>query len=357
MIKKYSTQKLEGLYKSNNVAGPDQFTCCRYYEVLGESLSLVDLLVTNESLGVRPIVMFGDEAVKRKYLSKLSTGECTVAWCLSEERCGSDPTCVHTSAVRISGDQGQQWSVSGSKTWVTSAQEAQLLLVFARTETSDESEGLTCFLIDKSEIDPSSVTISQPRTLAGFRGSEVCDVVFDQCILSENSVLGGVGDGLKIIQAVTNKHKYLQAFPIIKYLKKLLKETIEHCNSRTQFGQPLSEFSLVRSELGKMSAALYALESVAYMTAGLEDAALEPDIEVESVITRQLATDTAHTIITGCLKLLGSQVNLESSKYQQYLRDSEVLQHWQGSANINKCFVAISCLQHLIQAKPGKKII
>ena len=165
--------------------------------------------------------------------------------------------------------------------------------------------------------------------------------------------MGNVGEGLKIVQAVANQNKYLQTFPVIKYLKSLLNETIEHCNKREQFSEKLSAFSLVRMQLGQMSAALYALESAAYFTAGLADASLDADIEVESVITRQLATDTADTIVTTCLQLLGAGVNTESSKYQQHLRDTAVLQSWQGSTNINKCFVAISCLMHLIQHKPG----
>ena len=102
--------------------------------------------------------------------------------------------------------------------------------------------------------------------------------------------------------------------------------TVEHCNSRQQFGQSLSEFSLVRSQLGRMTGRLYALESAVYMTAGLADASQEGDIEVESVITRQYATETADFIIRNCLRLLGADVNLETSGYQRYLRDSIVLQ-------------------------------
>ena len=102
-----------------------------------------------------------------------------------------------------------------------------------------------------------------------------------------------------------------------------------------------------------MAGQLYSLESVAYMTAGIADASLDADIEVESVITKEFASEAAEFIITECLQLLGSKVNLESSKYQKYLRDNAVLQSWQGSSNINKCFVAISCLMHVIKDKPG----
>ena len=107
--------------------------------------------------------------------------------------------------------------------------------------------------------------------------------------------------------------------------RNLFNETVEHCSKKEQFGQKLSEFALVRTQLAKMASKLYALESTAYMTAGLADASIDGDIEVESVITRQLASDTADFIVNNCLQLLGSSVHHESSKYQQYLRDSTVL--------------------------------
>ena len=103
-----------------------------------------------------------------------------------------------------------------------------------------------------------------------------------------------------------------------------------------------------------MATRLYCLESAAYFTAGLADASDNGDIEVESIITRQYASDTADYITSECLKILGADVNVQDSKYQRYLRDSAVLQTWQGSGNINKCFVAISCLMHVIQHKPGE---
>ena len=344
----------------------------RYYEELGTSLALSDVVVTNESLGVRALMTAASPEMKKQYLPRVASGDCQVscdwslschvtstppligqvAWSLAEAKSGSDPAAVETTATLV----GESWELSGTKTWVSNADTAQLFLVFARTRTAEgeeAGESISCFLVDRAEVDPDTVLISPPHKLAGFRGVEACDVQFNKCKIQKSSVLGKVGEGLKIVQAVANQNKYLQTFPVIKYLKSLLNETIEHCNNRQQFSENLSAFSLVRMQIGQMSAALYALESAAYFTAGLADASLDADIEVESVITRQLATDTADTIVTTCLQLLGAGVNMESSKYQQHLRDTAVLQSWQGSTNINKCFVAISCLMHLIQHKPG----
>ena len=128
---------------------------------------------------------------------------------------------------------------------------------------------------------------------------------------------------------------------------------MEHCSKKEQFGLKLSEFALVRTQLAKIASKIYALESTAYMTAGLADASIDGDIEVESVITRQLASDTADFVVNNCLQLLGSSVHHESSKYQQYLRDSTVLVYDNESLHI----VCVSFTTHFRAGKETRTSI
>merc|ERR1719397_866903 len=318
-----------------NGAGMLYSEVARCYEELGEDLSLSNIITTNELLGFRALLKSGSEELKAKYLPLLATGEITAAWCLAEEKCGSDPSGVTMQATAQDGS----FVLSGKKVLVTNAQNSQLLTVVAKT---GETDNPTCFLVDRALVDSESVKVSSPLSLAGLRGLEVSDVEFINCKVPQSSVLGGVGEGLKIVQSLENQNKYLQSCALIKYLKTLLNETIEHCNTRQQFGKNLSEFSLIRDKLARMAGKLYSLESVTYLTAGLADASKEPDIEVESVITRQFASEVSDYIVSGCLQLIGANVNLETSKYQQYLRDNLIIQGWQGSSNLNKCFVALS---------------
>ena len=167
-----------------------------------------------------------------------------------------------------------------------------------------------------------------------------------------NAVLLSPGLGVAVLQSVQHHNKYIQAIGVVSSLRTLLDETIQHTKTRNQFGLPLSDFCLVRQQLARMAAKLYSLESMVYLTAGLADVSQHPDVEVESVIVKQFAAETSDYIVSGCLGLLGAQVNLETSKYQKYLRDNQVLQGWQGSANIHKCFVGISGLMHLVQHQP-----
>ena len=142
----------------------------RFYEEFGDSLALADLLVTNESLGVRPLVLHADQSQRSQYLGKLRSGETRVAWCLGEASSGSDPTGVETRAHMVTGQAGDQcWSLSGTKTWVSGARDAQLLLVFAKTKTEDGANNMSCFIVDRTQVDPNTISISENKTLAGYR--------------------------------------------------------------------------------------------------------------------------------------------------------------------------------------------
>jgi len=324
----------------------------RFYEVFGCELSLSEFMGTNEFLGYHALLKRGTLEQKEKYLPKLACGEMMATWCLAEEMAGSDPNGVGSVAV----EDGEGFVISGKKTWVTNAQGAQLFTVFAKLKMKniqgEEEEKLTCFLVNKADVGVGEMEISQPYALTGLRGLEVCDVKLDKCRVSKSAVLGCPGEGLSVLQSVLHHNKYIQAIGVVTNLRVLLDEAIVHTNTRKQFGMPLSSFCLVRQQLAKMAAKLYCLESMVYLTAGLADVSTNPDVELESVIIKQFAAETSDYIVSGCLGLFGAQASLETSKYQQYLRNNQVLQGWQGSANINKCFVGISGLMHLVTHQP-----
>eukprot|EP00092_Neocalanus_flemingeri_P021089 GFUD01022850.1.p1 GENE.GFUD01022850.1~~GFUD01022850.1.p1 ORF type:complete len:674 (+),score=245.96 GFUD01022850.1:45-2024(+) len=324
----------------------------RFYEVFGCQLSLSEFMGTNEFLGYGVLLQHGSVEQKEKYLARLAEGEMMASWCLAEGGTGSDPDSVVCEAV----EEGEEFVITGTKTWVTNGQGAQLFTVFAklkvRNSLGEEEEKLTCFLVDKNELGVGELEISQPYALAGMRGLEVCDVRFEKCRVSRHAVLGSPGEGVSVLQSVLHRNKYMQAAGVVGSLRILLDDTIKHTKTRKQFGMPLSDFCLVRQQLARMAAKLYCLESMVFLTAGLADVSQHPDVEVESVIVKQFAAETSDYIVSGCLSLLGAQVNLDTSKYQQYMRDNQVLQGWQGSSNINKCFVGISGLRHLVQHQP-----
>ena len=154
-----------------------------------------------------------------------------------------------------------------------------------------------------------------------------------------------------MVQCTVQLAKSTACAGLVTHLRGLLDETIQWTNERKQFGCHLSEFTLVKHQIAQMAARLYCLEAMVYMTAGLQDVSEVPDTEMESVLTKLYAMETSDSITRGCLNLLGMRAAMEESKYQRFLGDNQVVQAWQGSANILKCFVGITGIIHLVQAE------
>jgi len=319
----------------------------RIYEVLGKEVSLAEFMNNNEFLGgCQAILSHGTETQKEKYLPQLTSGSMLGAFCLADDGAGSDPNSISVTA-ELSED-GDCYVINGTKTWVVGGADAGLFTVFAKlgmkNYLGEDEHMVTAFLVDKGF---GGVEVSEPRRLAGMKGLDLCDVTFTDCKVPISSILGEEGEGLKVLSSITHHNKFLMAAGIITHLRGLLNSTISWTNERKQFGLKLSEFSLVKHQIAQMGARLYCLESMVYLTAGLYDVADVPDVEMESVLVKLYAAETSDFITKGCLNLLGMRACMEDSKYQRYMRDNQMVQVWQGTNNILKCFIGISGLMHL----------
>lgn len=321
----------------------------RLFQELGVNLSLAELFTINELMCTKAIVREGSEAQKAAYLEKISTGELWTSYCVTEATSGCDPNQIQTKAV-WDAETGT-YSLKGTKTWVSNAVRANLFLVFAQQRMLNylgESEDfLTAFLVEKN---CPGVEVSTPYNLEGYNGLQVCDVQFD-CNIPKSALLGEEGTGRELLNKLNHEVKLFTAAGLVTRLTALLNETIEHSLQRKQFGAKLSEFELIKIQLAKCASRIYALESMLYITSGLADVGLDPDIETESAIVYQYAVDSFDYITKTCLSILGSQANLKEGRYGEYLAENLALQTLHGTSNINKCFIALSGIRHLIDAR------
>merc|ERR1719500_1204405 len=256
-------------------------------EMGGKAVSLAEYLQVSDSRGYRAIVEYGTQAQKDRYLPPLSAGEYLASFCVNEEGAGSDPSSICASAKH--DPDTDTYTIQGKKTWVANAGSAKVFTVLANTTVKnylrEEETQLTAFLIEKSEVDDGGVTVGAPYPVHGYSPLQFSDVTF-KCRVPATSILGEAGQGLQVLNTVLHHHKFMMAAGVVPSLRKLLNETVEHCNTRKQFGLPLSSFSLVKMQVARMAGKLYALESMLYMTAGLVDISECPDVEMESVIVK-----------------------------------------------------------------------
>eukprot|EP00090_Calanus_glacialis_P041415 TRINITY_DN7307_c0_g1_i4.p1 TRINITY_DN7307_c0_g1~~TRINITY_DN7307_c0_g1_i4.p1 ORF type:complete len:598 (+),score=219.67 TRINITY_DN7307_c0_g1_i4:49-1842(+) len=347
------TEGMFGLSVPRELGGKDYLATevARIFEEMGRNISLSEFLNVNEFLGYRAILDYGTQGQKEKYLPPLCAGDWLSCFCMNEEGAGSDPHGIQATATYdVDSDT---YLLEGKKTWVANAASAQVFTVFAKTTVknymSEEEDSLSAFLVDLSD---GGVTVGQPYPVAGYSGLQFSDVVFN-CRVPATNVLGDAGQGLQVLQSVQHQNKFMMTAGVVTSLKALLNQTVEHCNTRKQYGMHLSKFSLVKTQLARMAGKLYCLESMLYMTAGLVDISECPDVEMESVIVKLYAAETSDYIVKTCLSLLGSQTMLETSQYQKYLTQNQFLQGWLGSPNILKVFLGISGVLNLVHTNPS----
>jgi len=328
-----------------------------FAELGAVDMSLSEMLNIHLCLGCRAIVLHGTSEQKQEYLPSMAAGENLATFCLTESACGSDP-----NSARMTADWDETldaYVLNGTKTWVANARSARTLLVFAQTQEQDylgqNVEDLTAFIVDKDAVDGLDVSINYDSS--GYKGLELASVTFKDTKVPPSAILGEKGKGVVVLSSILHHNKFMIGAAVAANLRELLTETILYTQSRRQYGKPLAEFELIRLQLAKMAEKLYALESMVYMTAGLADASEQPDIEVESVLTKQYATETSEYIVNTCLDILGANATLESGPYLKYVRDNQALRLWQGSSNILKCFAAVSGILHMRETEKLQELM
>ena len=216
----------------------------------------------HSGIGTLPIVYFGTEAQKAKYLPKLASGEWIAAYCLTEPGSGSDSLAAKARAVL----DGDEWVLDGTKMWISNAGFADLFTVFAQVDGDEFS----CFLV---EAGTPGLSLGAEEKKMGIKGSSTRQVILEGVRVPKENLLGEIGKGHHIAFCILNIGRFKLAMGAAGGVKDLIGLAQGYAKERQQFGKPIAEFGLIKEKLGAMAAEAYALESAAYRLAGTMDAA------------------------------------------------------------------------------------
>lgn len=210
------------------------------------------------------------------------------AFALTEPGSGSDAGSVSTKAT-LSKD-GKSWTLNGSKIYISNGGMAQFMTVFARTADDvvgeNSSKRMTAFLVER---DFGGLTNGKSEDKLGIRGSNTAEVFFDNVVVPAENVLGEVGDGFKIAVNILNSGRFSMGSAVAGGLRVGLAQAAEYAISRKQFGKPLMEFGLIKEKFARVAMSTYAMEAMAYMTAGMLDSGEYNDCAVEAAIVKVCA--------------------------------------------------------------------
>lgn len=317
----------------------------RLAEITALDGAIAVTLAGHGSIGLKGILIAGTDAQKAKYLPKLATGEHIAAFCLTEPTSGSDAASIQTRATL--SEDGKTFHLNGGKIWITNGGIADVFTVFAKTEVVDDKgekkDKVTAFIVERAF---GGVTSGKPEDKLGIRGSNTCEVHFDNTPVPIENVIGEVGGGFKIAMNILNSGRFSMGSSGAGILKRLIGYTAEHAISRTQFKQKLKEFELIKKKFSQMAVTTYAMESMAYLTALTLDSYEEPDASVEAAIVKIFSSEGCWNCASECLQVLGGLGYMKTYPYERYLRDARILMIFEGTNEILRLFTSLTGMQY-----------
>lgn len=290
----------------------------------------------HSSIGMKGLLLFGNEEQKARYLPSLASGAMIAAFCLTEAGAGSDAASVRTKAVR-NGDGS--WTLSGEKIWVSNGGIAQLYTVFARTETPEGK--MTAFIVEAAWP---GVGHGAHEDKMGIRASSTTTVSFADVRVPAENVLGEVGKGFKVAMAILNNGRTGLGGGAVGAMKALIRLATLQAKDRRQFGRPIAEFGLVREKIAQMTVECFAAESAVWMVAHYIDSGCA-DASVEAAISKVFASDAMQRAAHEATQIAAGSGFMRDFPYEQITRDARILSIFEGTNEILRLYIALSGLK------------
>jgi alkylation response protein AidB-like acyl-CoA dehydrogenase len=288
----------------------------------------------HSSIGMKGLLLAGNDSQKKKYLPKLASGEMIAAFCLTEPGAGSDAAAIRTKAERKDG----KWIINGEKLWITNGGIADFFTVFAATDTAEGK--ITAFIVTK---DMKGVRSGPHEDKMGLRASSTTSIYLENVEVPDDNVLGEVGKGFKVAMKILNNGRTGLGGGCVGGIKKAIALSTKQAKQRKQFGRTIAEFGLIKQKIGNMVVDCYAAESVVALVAGRIDEGYE-DYAVEAAISKVFATEALWRSIDEALQIAGGNGFMREFPYERAMRDCRINRIFEGTNDILRLFIALTAM-------------
>jgi len=304
--------------------------CVAMEEISRASASIGLSYGAHSNLCVNQLRRNGSAEQKRRYLPKLISGEHLGGLAMSEPGAGSDVVSMKTRAEK----KGDRYVLNGSKMWITNGTQAETLVVYAKTDPDAGPRGITAFLIEKGFKGFSS---SPKLDKLGMRGSDTCELVFQDCEVPAENVLGGVGGGVAILMSGLDYERVVLAAGPLGIMQACLDSVMPYIHERKQFGQSIGEFQLVQGKVADMYVAMNACKAYVYSVAKACDRGETTREDAAGAIL--YAAENATKVALDAVQLLGGNGYINDYPTGRYLRDAKLYEIGAGTSEIRRMLI------------------
>lgn len=307
---------------------------CIMREELARGSALADTMFAMQALGSYPITLAGNQEQKLRYLPQVAGGEAIAAFALTEPEVGSDVSSLQMRAAR----RGDEYCLTGTKRFISNAGIADQYVVFASTEPEKKGKGISAFII---ESNAAGLFVKEKTALLSPHPIGV--IVFDNCVIPGNALLGKEGEGLKIAFGTLDLLRCTVGAAALGLGQRALEESVRYSQERRQFGQAIGQFQGIQFKLAEMATELEAARLLVYQAAWAIDAGGE-NAKRESSMAKLYATEAAQRIIDQALQIHGGAGLVAGSVMERLYRDVRALRIYEGTSEIQKLIIARSLL-------------
>ena len=310
---------------------------CLAVEELSRYCIGISVSFAASGLGAYPILLYGNEEQKKKYLPIIASGKKLAAFGITESAAGSDAAAIRTTAVK----DGDEYVLNGVKQWITNGGEAEIYSVIAITDKTKGPRGASAFIVEK---DTPGFTFGKKEKKLGIRASATRELVFEDCRISKENLIGREGIGFIVAMKTFDQTRTGIAAQGVGLAQGALDAAVEYARERETFGKPIISHQAVQHMLADMATEIEAARALTYLAAKVADNNTK-DLTKVSAMCKLFATDVAMRVTTDAVQIFGGYGYMRDYPVEKMMRDAKILQIYEGTNQIQRSVIG----QHLIK--------
>ncbi len=289
------------------------------------------IVSAHTSLCIAPIMEHGTEEQKKKYVPKLASGEWIGAFGLTEPNAGTDAAMQQTTAV----DAGDKWILNGSKIFITNASEANVFVVMAMTDKSKGTKGISAFIVEKGF---KGFSIGKKEMKMGIRGSATCELIFENCEVPKENLLGELGKGFKIAMMTLDGGRIGIASQALGIAQGAMDETVKYTKERKQFGKAIAKFQNTQFQMADLETKVQAARLLVRSASYKKDMHLP--YSADAAMAKLFAAETAMEVTTKAVQFHGGYGYTREYPVERMMRDAKITEIYEGTSEVQRMVIA-----------------